>query len=116
MASFDRRTVLLAGALSLLGIAGAAAQFDDGPPFRHRHRGHRRDDHDCARRALAEGRAKPLTEILPAVEKALGGQAIEIELEHCSGRIVYEVKALRPDGQLVEAKVDAMTGKILEDD
>jgi uncharacterized membrane protein YkoI len=115
MAKFDRRTIVLLGAaLGLGGVSRARAQFDE--PYRHRHRGHRRDDHDCARRALAEGRAKPLTEILPGVESALGGQAIEIELEHCSGRIIYEIKVLRPDGQLIEAKVDAMTGKIVEDD
>jgi uncharacterized membrane protein YkoI len=113
MANFDRRTLLLlAGALSFVGIAGAGADSDE--PRRHRHRGHRRGDHECARRALEEGRAKPLTEILPKVESALGGKAIEIELDHCSGQIVYEVKVLSPDGQLIEAKVDALTGDVLE--
>ena len=113
MSGFDRRSILLGGALGAFGIGAAGAQFEE--PFRHGRRRHGRGDHDCARRALAEGRAKPLTEILPAVELALGGQAIEIELEHCSGQIVYEIKLLRPDGQLIEAKVDAMTGKIIED-
>ena len=105
---------MLAGVFSVVGIAGAGAQFDE--PRRHRQRRHGRGDHDCARRALEEGRARPLSEILPKVESALGGQAIEIELEHCSGRIMYEVKVLRPDGQLIEAKVDALTGTIIEDD
>lgn len=114
MVSFDRRTLLLAGAFGLAGVAGAGAQFDE--PRRHRHRRRDGGDHDCARRALEEGRAKPLTEILPKVESALRGQAIEIELEHCSGRIIYEVKVLRPDGQLIEAKVDALTADILEVD
>ncbi|KAA5601682.1 PepSY domain-containing protein [Blastochloris sulfoviridis] len=113
-----RRVILLAGACGLLGIAGAAAQYGGphghGEQRRKRHR--RRDDHDCARRALQEGRARPLAEILPTVESALGGEVIEIELEHCDDRIVYEVKVLRPDGRLVEAKVDARTGEVLEEE
>jgi uncharacterized membrane protein YkoI len=107
----------------LLGIPGAAAQFGPphgfggpyGPGEQRRNRHRRRDDHDCARRALEEGRARPLAEILPAVESALGGQVIEVELEHCDARIVYEVKVLRPDGRLVEAEVDAMTGEVLKE-
>ncbi|WP_170149650.1 PepSY domain-containing protein [Rhodoplanes roseus] len=127
-----RRSLLLAGLAVLTGtsppISPALAQRGEGPPWgggpppwagggrgegrrRRRHRG----DHDCALKALAEGRAKPLSEILPIVEKELGGQAIDVELEHCQGRIVYEVKVLRPDGRLVEAEVDAMTGKRIED-
>jgi uncharacterized membrane protein YkoI len=112
MTALSRRTLLIVAALGLAGVSPADAQW--GEP----HRMHRRNrgDHDCARRALEEGRAKPLAEILPAVESELGGQAIEIELEHCSDRIVYEIKVLRPDGRLVEAKAEAVTGKIIERD
>ncbi|NVO13322.1 MAG: PepSY domain-containing protein [Rhodoplanes sp.] len=126
--TIHRRTLVFAGLALFAGALPVLAQRGDGPPpwagppgggggrgegrgWRRRHRG----DHDCALRALAEGRAKPLSEILPIVEKDLGGQAIDVELEHCQGRIVYEVKLLRPDGRLVEAVVDAMTGKRIED-
>ena len=117
MARFDmtqvsRRTMLILAAIILAGVLPADAQQGDPRRTHHRHRG----DHDCARRALDEGRAKPLAEILPAVEAALGGQVIEIEMERCTDPIVYEVKVLRLDGRLVEAKVDAMTGKIIERD
>ncbi|EJW13485.1 membrane protein [Rhodovulum sp. PH10] len=127
MAVLDRRTWILSGLLSLAALSGARAEWngpsDDGPPGggpppwargRGRRRRHR-DDHDCALRALAEGRAKPLSQILPGVEKELGGQAIDVELEHCKGRVVYEIKLLRPDGRLIEVVVDAMTGRPIED-
>lgn len=132
--TLPRRTLLLAGLAFLGSAATARAQRGDGPPWRGdgpppwagrgrgegrgegRGRRRQRGDHDCALKALSEGRAKPLSELLPVIEKELGGQAIDVELEHCHGRIVYEVKALRPDGKLVEAKVDALTGKPVEDD
>jgi hypothetical protein len=111
--------VLLLSGFAAVGVAPSAADPGDhgGAPWgegRRRPRRHR-GDHDCALRALAEGRAKPLSEILPPIEKELGGNAIDVELEHCSGRIVYEIKLLRPDGRLIEAVVDAQTGKRIED-
>ncbi|MDC7789081.1 hypothetical protein PQJ75_23310 [Rhodoplanes sp. TEM] len=126
--TLPRRSFVLAALALLGGSAPALAQRGDGPPWggggpppwagrgrgegrRRRHRG----DHDCALRALAEGRAKPLSEILPVIEKELGGQVIDVELEHCQGRIVYEVKVLRPDGRLIEGEMDALTGKRIED-
>ena len=49
-----RRTAILLG-LALAGAAGGLARADDGND------GHRRDrDHERARRALEEGRARPL--------------------------------------------------------
>ncbi|CAL8978261.1 hypothetical protein RHODGE_RHODGE_04371 [Rhodoplanes serenus] len=128
----SRRSLLLGGLAIIASACPALAQRGEGRPWGgggpppwaggggggrgEGRRRRRRDDHDCALRALAEGRAKPLTEILPAVEKELGGHAIDVELEHCAGRVVYEVKVLRPDGRLVETTVDAMTGKRIEDD
>ncbi|MFD2184777.1 PepSY domain-containing protein [Rhodoplanes azumiensis] len=136
--TLPRRSLLLASLALVTAATSAFAQRGDGPPWggggpppwagrgrgdgrygegrgegrRRRQRG----DHDCALKALSEGRAKPLSELLPVIEKELGGQAIDVELERCHGRIVYEVKALRPDGKLVEVKVDALTGKPIEDD
>jgi hypothetical protein len=124
-----RRRLPLAGLALLIGLSAAVAQpvgppagpsWSGGPPpWAGRGEGHRRrhhrGDHDCAMRALADGRAKPLSELLPTIEKELGGQVIDVELEHCHGQIVYEVKVLRPDGRLVEAEVDALTGKRIEE-
>lgn len=112
MSVVSRRTILIMGAMTLAGSLPAEAQGGEAHRMRRRLRG----DHECARRALEAGRAKPLAEILPAVESELGGQAIEIELEHCSDRIVYEIKVLRADGRMVEAKAEAATGTIIERD
>lgn len=76
------------------------------------------DDHELARRALQEGRALPLAEILAKMKPDLPGKVIEVVLEVDDGTLVYELKVLSPKGRLQEIEVDAATGKILkmEDD
>lgn len=114
-----RRLVLL---LCALGLAPAAAE-DWGEHgkrgrWRRRHRrGHRHfHDQEVARRALQEGRARPLAEILAKAKDSIGGDVIGVELEEQDGAMVYELKALRPDGELVEIRVDALTGAVLRQD
>lgn len=76
------------------------------------------DDHDLARRALEEGRALPLAEILAKMKPDLPGKVIEVVLEIDDGNLVYDLKVLSAKGRLQEIEVDAATGKILkmEDD
>jgi uncharacterized membrane protein YkoI len=76
------------------------------------------DDHELARRALEEGRALPLAEILAKMKPDLPGQVIEVVLEVDDGTLIYDLKVLSPNGRLQEIEVDAATGKILkmEDD
>lgn len=73
---------------------------------------------DVARRLLAEGRIKPLTEILSAVQPHVPGEVLEVELELEKGVYVYEIKLLGPNGRVQEVEADAATGNILaiEDD
>ena len=111
MRGFDRRSVLVAVMMAALGSTAADAQWGEQRRYRHRRRG----DHGCARRALEEGRAKPLAEILPRIQEKFGGQVIDIEVRHCTGRLTYEFKVLRPDGQLVEATVDALSGELIQE-
>ena len=74
----------------------------------------RRDEQERARRALAEGRIRPLAEILAMVQSRLGGEVIGVELdEEDDGRFVYEIKVLTPRGRRREFEVDAATGRIL---
>jgi uncharacterized membrane protein YkoI len=77
-----------------------------------------RHDHDRARHALQQGEIRPIAEILRRVQSDIPGEIIEVELERetRSGglRWVYELTLIGPDGQRLEARVDAATAELLE--
>lgn len=75
-------------------------------------------DHDIAKRALEQGRALPLADIIAKIGPQVPGKVIEVELDDDDGALVYDLKVLSPQGRLQEIEVDAATGKILkiEDD
>jgi uncharacterized membrane protein YkoI len=98
----DRRILLTALALTLAG--GGVAYSDD--------REH--DDHDRARRALEEGRARPLADILARVKDRLGGDVVGVEFDRMHGRYVYEFKVVAPGGRLRAVYVDALTAEIMK--
>lgn len=104
----NRRAVLLLG-LALAGAGAGLAQADDHDDDEHEGR-----DHERARRALEEGRARPLAEILAGVRGRLGGEVIGVELESRKGRYIYEFKVISPHGRLREVYVDALTAEILK--
>jgi uncharacterized membrane protein YkoI len=76
------------------------------------------EDHEIARRLLAEGRIKPIAELFKSVSATVPGDVLEVEFEVEHGRYVYEFKILKTDGKVVEVEVDAADGKLLkvEDD
>ena len=76
------------------------------------------DDHDFAKRALEQGRALPLADIISKISPQVPGKVIEVELDDEDGTLVYDLKVLSPQGRLQEIEVDAATGRILkiEDD
>jgi hypothetical protein len=118
----DRRSLLLLFALlpAVLGPA-ASGDFDGyGGRFRRRRRhryGHRHlQDHEFAHRALQEGRARPLADILTIAKDNIRGEVIGVELEERAGAMVYELKVLRPNGELVELYLDALTAAVLKQD
>lgn len=100
----NRRQMLLASAFLIVG--GRIAYGGDDDDDDH-------EDHDRAFRALREGEARPLADILEKVEEQLGGDIVGIEFERENGRYVYELKIVAPDGRLREVNVDAMTAEIL---
>ena len=104
MRSLHRRCTFVAVALFAVLAAGIAHADDVGP--------------ETAKRLLAEGRIKPLAEILDAVKRQVPGEMLEVELEPDEAGYVYELKLLRPDGKVQEIEADAASGKILkiEDD
>lgn len=77
-------------------------------------------DEEIARKALMEGRIRPLAEIIELLKPQLPGLTIlevEIDVED-NGQIIYEFDIIDASGRLKEVEVDAATGKILkiEDD
>lgn len=108
-----------AALVAVLALAGAgavsSARADDG--YRdHGYRDHDRDDddHDRARRALQSGQILPLADILTRLASVAPGRVIKTELEVDDGRHIYEFKLISPDGRLMEAEVDATTGRLIE--
>ena len=101
----SRQTWSLVLAIGLLLFGAGTGLADD-------------DDHDLARRAVEEGRALPLAEILAKMKPDLPGKVIEVVFEIDDGNLVYNLKVLSAKGRLHEIEVDAATGKILkmEDD
>lgn len=78
--------------------------------------GRKREEQERVRRAIAEGRILPLSEILAMLRPQLGGEVIGVELEEEDGRFVYEIKVLARGGRRREFEVDAATGRILKVD
>ena len=69
------------------------------------------DDQERARSAREAGRALPLASILERVRQSTPGVVLGVELEDEGGRVLYEVKVLRPDGRVRLLAYDAATGK-----
>jgi uncharacterized membrane protein YkoI len=90
---------LLAVLLTTVLLTAAPARADDN------------DDHERVRAARQAGRVLPLTALLARVEAEHPGEVLEVELEDEHGRLIYEIKLLRPGGRLTELHYDAATGK-----
>lgn len=72
------------------------------------------DDHDAVRRAVDSGKARPLAELKLIVKDRVPGEIVSVRLDRERSVLVYEFRILTANGRLVEAEVDAATGKILE--
>jgi uncharacterized membrane protein YkoI len=72
-----------------------------------------KDDHERARRAVLAGEVLPLPTVLERLALEQPGQVMAVELEQDDGRWIYEIKLLRPGGQLVKLKLDAQTAAVL---
>lgn len=73
------------------------------------------EDQAQVRRAVAEGRLRPLSEIMAQVQAQYPGRVMDVELERDrNGRYVYEIEMLGPDRRRFEIKVDGATGQLIE--
>jgi|GEM_PF-1632802 len=78
-------------------------------------------DQDRARAAMLRGEVEPLPKALIAVEKSYKGDVIEVELEEedkfgIGPTLIYEIKLLTPEGNVLQLKVHAKTLEILDVD
>ncbi|MBI1621203.1 PepSY domain-containing protein [Aquamicrobium zhengzhouense] len=72
------------------------------------------DDHDRARRALERGQILPLSRIIEIARKDTPGKIIDVELDDDDDRFVYEIELLDSRGRVIEMKLDAANGRVLE--
>lgn len=74
-------------------------------------------DHDFARSATQSGQAMHFGEIQQRVGKICNCQILEAKLhpEKDQGEafLVYEIKAMRADGQIVKLDIHAISGEVL---
>jgi len=97
--------VLMMGALGMLAAPALADEKDQ----------------DRARAAMLRGEVEPLPKALIAVEKSFKGDVIEVELEEedkfgIGPTLIYEIKLLTPEGNVLQLKVNAKTLEILDVD
>jgi|SRR5262249_21625564 len=72
-------------------------------------------DHDLARKALLEGRIRPLAEIIEMVKSKIPGVILSVQIEiDDQKRFVYEFDIVTREGKLKEVDVDAATAMVLK--
>jgi uncharacterized membrane protein YkoI len=73
-------------------------------------------DQERARRALEQGEARPLAEILQIVGYRIDGEIVETEIERKDGVWVYEIKYVSRSGRMTEIYVNALSGRTINID
>jgi|SRR5690606_30466970 uncharacterized membrane protein YkoI len=72
------------------------------------------DDHDRARAAVQRGAILTLERILAIAEQDTPGRVIDVELGEDNDRYLYEIEIIDRAGRMVELKIDAASGRIIE--
>ena len=71
------------------------------------------DDQDEARKAVIQGDARALRDILRQVNKKYAGEIVHVGFRQRFNRLVYTIKLIDPTGKLLLLRVDAKSGAIL---
>lgn len=66
------------------------------------------------RRMIEENKIIPLQSILTRYPESEYGRLLDLEAEREDGIVVYELEFLQPNGRVLEIKVDASNGQLLE--
>jgi uncharacterized membrane protein YkoI len=70
-------------------------------------------DHDAARDAVRDGRAQPLGAIVSQVQRRQPGRLLDADLNERGGRLVYRLRWMTPNGNVLNMIVDARSGRVL---
>jgi len=105
---FGLKPLIIALMMGTFAMLSAPALADDA-------------DQDRARAAMLRGEVAPLSKALTAIEKSFKGDVIEVELEEedkfgIGPTLIYEIKLLTPEGNVLQLKVHAKTLEILDVD
>jgi uncharacterized membrane protein YkoI len=63
---------------------------------------------------MEEDKIIPLQSILTRYPEEEYGRLLDLEAERDDGMVVYELEFLQPNGRVLEIKVDASNGRLLE--
>lgn len=66
------------------------------------------------RAAVKRGDALPLSELKRALGAAYPGEIIGVDVDRDDGRYRYEFKVLQASGRVIEVKMNAATGAVLD--
>ncbi|WP_210245728.1 PepSY domain-containing protein [Ciceribacter naphthalenivorans] len=109
------RRVMTAGCALLLMLGQCWPSFaDEADGDRDHHYTEADDDHEAVRKAVNSGQARSLAELKRIVSRRVPGEIVSIELNRENQTLVYEFRILTANGHLVEAEVDAASGRIRE--
>ncbi len=93
--------------LFLVGLAAAAALVAG-----RAHADERGMQQDALKRAVENGEARPLSDIVAEARGKLPGEIIGVKVEYERGRWLYEFRVIDGKGRLFEVYVDAKSADI----
>jgi hypothetical protein len=71
------------------------------------------DDREEARKAVSEGKAAPLRELLRIIKHSHPGEVIDVRLKRRGKSLFYRVKMIDSQNRIVTINIDAVTKRIL---
>lgn len=69
---------------------------------------------DEVMKSVRSGASLPLADIRARISGRIEGEIVRVTVKREHSRLIYEVRVLKANGRLVEAEVDAASGRILE--
>ena len=72
-----------------------------------------KDDYQKARAAVRNGQAASLKDILRIVRRKYSGTVVRVRLSGSGGGLLYRIRLLTANNQVIEIRVNAVTGQIV---